>query len=148
MPAIIRFPQVVAETLERFAELYPNQPQRNHFAEYLTGLIVARKKNVSGINSEFVDTTDQSCLNRFMTEAEWDVEKLNGMRLELMQEESSTRYSERGVIPIDNVLIDHDGKLIEDVGWFWDHAQDRAKIAHDYLFIYQLRVPKRQALST
>jgi hypothetical protein len=35
---------------------------------------------------------------------------------------------------LDDVLIDHDGKLIEDVGWVWDHAEDRAKIAHDYLF--------------
>jgi len=34
-----------------------------------------------------------------------------------------------------NVLIDHDGKLIEDVGWFWDHAEDRNKIAHDYLIV-------------
>jgi hypothetical protein len=37
------------------------------------------------------------------------------------------------VIAIDDVMIDHDGKLIEDVGWFWDHAEDRHKIAHDYL---------------
>jgi hypothetical protein len=39
------------------------------------------------------------------------------------------------VIAIDDVLIDHEGKLIDDVGWFWDHAEDRYKIAHDYLFI-------------
>jgi hypothetical protein len=39
------------------------------------------------------------------------------------------------VIAIDDVLIDHEGKLIDDVGWFWDHAEDRHKIAHDYLFI-------------
>jgi len=31
------------------------------------------------------------------------------------------------------VLIDHDGELIKDVGWFWDHAEGRNKIAHDYL---------------
>ncbi len=102
---------------------------------YLTGLIVAKRKSVSGINSEFVDTTDQSCLNRFLTEAAWDVAELNDHRIEWLQEDSSTRFCDRGVIPIDNVLIDHDGKLIEDVGWFWDHAEDRAKIAHDYLFV-------------
>jgi hypothetical protein len=34
---------------------------------------------------------------------------------------------------VDNTLIDHDGKCIEDVGWFWDHAEERYKIAHDYL---------------
>jgi hypothetical protein len=37
------------------------------------------------------------------------------------------------VIAIDNTLIDHDGKLIEDAGWFWDHADQRHLIAHDYL---------------
>jgi len=135
MPAIVEFPRVVAEVLDHFADVLPNQPQRQHFAEYLTGLIVAKKKSVSGINSEFVDTTDQSCLNRFVTAADWDVTELNDRRIDWLQGDSATRFSERGVIPIDNVLIDHDGKLIEDVGWFWDHAEDRAKIAHDYLFV-------------
>lgn len=134
MPAIIDFPHVVAEALERLADLFPNQRQRRHFAEYLTGLIVAKNKTVTGINAEFVDTTDQSCLNRFLNEAQWDVNELNARRLEMLQEEPATRYSDRGVIAIDNVLIDHTGKLIDDVGWFWDHAEGRSKIAHDYLF--------------
>jgi hypothetical protein len=134
MPAIVEFPHVVAEALDRFADLFPNQPQRQHFAEYLTGLIVAKNKTVSGISAEFVDTTDQSCLNRFVTGAQWDVAALNAQRLSLLQEDPTTRYSDRGVIAIDDVLIDHDGKLIEDVGWFWDHAEQRHKIAHDYLF--------------
>jgi hypothetical protein len=134
MPAIVEFPRVVAEATDYFADLLPNQPQRQHLAEYLTGLIVARNKTVSGINAEFVDTTDQSCLNRFMTEVDWDVEQLNARRLEMLQNDPTTRYSDRGVIALDDVLIDHDGKLIKDVGWFWDHAEQRSKIAHDYLF--------------
>ncbi len=28
---------------------------------------------------------------------------------------------------------DHDGQRIQDAGWFWDHAEQRNKIAHDYL---------------
>jgi len=103
--------------------------------EYLTGLIVADNKTVSGIQAEFANTTDQSCLNRFITQVDWDVESLNARRLELLQGDPSTRYCERGVIALDDVLIDHDGKCIKDVGWFWDHAEDRHKIAHDYLFI-------------
>jgi hypothetical protein len=39
----------------------------------------------------------------------------------------------RGVIAIDNTLVDHAGELIADVGWFWDHANERHVIAHDYL---------------
>ena len=134
MPAIVEFPRVVGDELARFADLFANEPQRRHFGEYLTGLIVARNKTVTGINAEFMSTTDQSCLNRFVTDAEWDVERLNARRLELLQEAPATRYANHGVIALDDVLIDHDGKLIEDVGWFWDHAEDRHKIAHDYLF--------------
>jgi hypothetical protein len=135
MPAIVAFPQVVQDAVERFGDLFSCEPQRKHFAEYLTGLFVARNKTVNGITSEFVDTTDQSCLNRFLTEVDWDVEKLNERRLELLQQDPATRYHDQGVIAIDDVLIDHDGKFIKDVGWFWDHAAERNKIAHDYLFI-------------
>ena len=134
MPPIVKIPHVVVEGCERFADVFPNQPQRRHLAEYLTGLVVSENKSVSGISAEFVDTTDQSCLNRFLTSADWDVDELNARRLELLQEDQATQYCDRGVIALDDVLIDHHGKLIEDVGWFWDHAEQRSKIAHDYLF--------------
>ena len=42
--------------------------------------------------------------------------------------------SAQGVIAIDNTLIDRDGLQIPDAGWFWDHAEERNKIAQDYLF--------------
>lgn len=32
---------------------------------------------------------------------------------------------------IDKTLVDHAGKLIEDVGWCWDHAHERYGIAQD-----------------
>jgi Transposase DDE domain len=135
MAGIVAFPQVVEEALRDFGDLLPNEPQRRHFAEYLTGLYVAARKNVSAINREFAAAGDQSCLNRFLTEATWDVGQLNQRRLDLLQDDPSTRYSEQGVIPLDNTLIDHVGELIEDAGWFWDHAEERYKIAHDYLII-------------
>jgi DDE superfamily endonuclease len=135
MPGIIEFPQVVRDAVERFGDVFANEPQRRHFAEYLTGLMIAERKSVLGINREFAQTTDQSCLNKFLTEADWSPETMNEERLEWLQKDSSTRYTDRGVIPIDNVLIDHDGKFIKDAGWFWDHADQRNKIAHDYLFV-------------
>jgi hypothetical protein len=133
MPAIVEFPTVVKEALEVFGPFFANEPERKHFAEYLTGLLIANKKNVSAINREFAITTDQSCLNRWITEVEWDEEAFNRQRLEWLQQSPDTRDSPQGVIPIDNTLIDHDGKSIEDAGYFWDHAEQRHKIAHDYI---------------
>jgi DDE superfamily endonuclease len=134
MPAIVQIPDLVERLSLEFDEFFHCDPQRKHFREYLTGLMIASNKTVSGINSEFAETTDQSCLNRFLTTVNWNIEEINLRRLELMQRDEATRYHDDGVIAIDNVLIDHDGKLIEDVGYFWDHAEDRAKIAHDYVF--------------
>ncbi len=133
MPAIVEFPTVVKEALDEFGDHFKNEPERKHFAEYLTGLMIANKKNVSAINREFAITTDQSCLNRWLTEVDWDEETLNQQRLDWLQQEADTRYSPQGVIAIDNVLIDHYGKSIEDVGYFWDDAEQRHKIAHDYI---------------
>lgn len=133
MAGIVAFPEVVQQALRDFGDLFANEPQRRHFGEYLTGLYVAARKTVTGINAEFAQTTDQSCLNRFVHHDDWDTQALNQRRLDLLQRDSATRYHEHGVIPVDNTLIDHYGSCIEDVGWFWDHAEERYKIAHDYL---------------
>jgi hypothetical protein len=134
MPGIVEFPTVVQGAMAEYGDIFSNERQRRHFAEYLTGLMVAERKTVLGINGEFAATTDQSCLNRFLTSADWDVQVLNERRLEELQKDAPTRYSDQGVIAIDNTLIDRDGLLIPDAGWYWDHAEERNKIAQDYLF--------------
>src|SRR5436309_6117048 len=106
MAGIIDFPQVVQEALEDFGDLFDNEPQRRHFGEYLTGLFVAARKTVSGINAEFARATDQSCLNRFAHHEGWDVQALNLRRLAFLQRDPDTRYSEHGVLAVDNTLID------------------------------------------
>jgi len=133
MPAIVEFPQVVEDAIKRFGHVFANEPERQHFGEYLTGLLLAQRKTVNGMNAEFAQTTDQSCLNRWITSVDWSVETLNEERLQFHQEDPTTRYSKYGTIALDDVLIDHDGEFIEDVGWLWDHAEKRNIIAHDYL---------------
>ena len=36
MPAVVQFPTVVNEAIEEFGDLFANEPERIHFAEYLT----------------------------------------------------------------------------------------------------------------
>jgi hypothetical protein len=139
MPGIIDFPKLVQDALTRYGELFANRCQRRHFAEYLTGLLVAERETVLGIHDEFARTTDQSCLDRYLTEAEWDAQALNDRPLESLRKDPTTRYGDQGVIPIDNTLIDRDGMLIPDAGWYWGHAEQPSKIAQDYLFVDSVR---------
>jgi hypothetical protein len=104
MPAIVEFPTIVQQVVKEFGVVFTNETERRHFAEYLSGLFVAERKSVSGINSEFAVTTDQSCLNRWITDVDWDELDLNKRRLEWLQRDPSTRYSAQGVIAVDDTL--------------------------------------------
>jgi hypothetical protein len=44
MPTIVDFPTLVQEALTVFGDVFDTAPARGHFAEYLTGLMVAERK--------------------------------------------------------------------------------------------------------
>jgi hypothetical protein len=115
----------------RYGDRFANEPERRRCAEDLTGLSVAERKNVSGINREVAVTTDPSCLHRWLTRVERDVSRLNARRLALLQKDSTTRRTPQGTLPRDTPLLDHDGKLSDAGGWCWHHADQRHLIAHD-----------------
>ena len=48
MPAIIEIPRIIAEAMPYFKDLFANEPQRQHVAEYLTGLIVCAASRSTG----------------------------------------------------------------------------------------------------
>lgn len=48
MPGITSFPRVVRDAVEQFGDLFVCEPERRHFAEYLTGLMIAARKTVRG----------------------------------------------------------------------------------------------------
>ena len=79
-----------------------------------------------------------------LVDSDWDAVALNDHRLAWLQSNPKTRYSLSGVMAIDYTLVDHCGKLIEDVGSLWDHAHQRHVIAHDYLNL--LRVVRMTGL--
>jgi len=133
MPAIVDLPTLVQAALAVFGALLDTDPARRHFAEALTGLRVAETKTVRGSKREIVVTTDQSCLPRGLTEARWDVKARNDRRLEWRPRDPRTRYSPRGVIAMEQTLVEHAGKLIADVGWRWAHVAPRHVLAHDSL---------------
>ncbi len=134
--SIIQPPKIVQNAVDEFfAPLFKNKPQRKHLANYLTGLMISGNKTVAGMTEELPDASDQSCLNRFMTEVDGDVEAINEARIEMMRQSENTRFHKRGVIGLDDVLVDKTGKFIKDSGTFWDHSEQRYKHAQDLIVI-------------
>jgi len=133
---IISPPKIVQNALDEFlARLFDNTPQRKHLANYLTGLMIAENKTIDGMTQEMPNASDQSCLNRFLTEVDWDHDAMNQARVEWLQQFDDTKFHERGIIALDDVLLEKSGKLIPDSGTFWDHSEERYKHAQDLIII-------------
>jgi len=69
---IVQFPSILDENLSYFALVFQTEEQLKHFREYVTGLIAGDKKTVAAINALFLNSNDQSALNKFLTLASWD----------------------------------------------------------------------------
>jgi hypothetical protein len=131
---IITPPKIVQNAVEQiFAEQLKNEPQRKHLANYTTGLMIAQNKTVAGMTAEMPNASDQSCLNRFLTEVEWDAQAMNKKRIEWLQQFDDMQFHPRGVIAIDDVLLEKSGKQIADSGTFWDHSEQRYLHAQDLI---------------
>jgi Transposase DDE domain. len=133
---IIHPPKIVQNAVDEFlAPLFKNKPQRKHLANYLTGLMISENKTIAGMTAEMPNASDQSCLNRFLTEVEWDEHAVNQARIDWLQQFDDTKFHPRGVIAIDDVLLDKTGKFIKDSGTFWDHSEQRYKHAQDLIIV-------------
>ncbi len=80
---IVQFPNIVVNNLSHFAPVFTTEEQKKHFCEYVTGLIVGDKATITAINALFLNKNDQSSLNKFITQASWDEDRLNRLRVEL-----------------------------------------------------------------
>jgi len=64
---IVEFPSVVTKVAPLFKDIFSSQEQFKHFQEYVSGLIVAERANIEGMNSLFLKRNDQSSLNKLLT---------------------------------------------------------------------------------
>ena len=83
MLPIVRFPRIVEQQAIWFDKVFTTDEQRKHFREYVTGLIVGNEATVTGINQLFLGHNDQSSLNKFATQSEWDENALNRQRVKM-----------------------------------------------------------------
>lgn len=129
MLPITELPEFIQKVLPRFSTIF-NKAQLRHFGEYLTGLIVSHNKTVTGINAQFLNHTDQSSKNHFLTQADWDDEKVTHERLNIVKEHCEKHHIKDGLLVIDDSGAHKTGQHIEGASWFWDHATNSHAVGH------------------
>jgi hypothetical protein len=138
MLPIVRFPWIVEQQAPWFDPVFTTDEQRKHFREYVTGLIAGNEATVTAINNLFVERNDQSALNKFLTQAEWDETDLNRRRvqMELARLQRRPVSAEAGRLIIDDTLAHHTRCGMDWLAYLWDHAEGRYAWAHDIVTSY------------
>lgn len=121
MLPIIAVPNSIDRFMNNFKDIF-SYHQLKGAKQYVTGLITSMKRfTVASISSRFIDKLDQSSLNRFLTEYEWDMERINERRIRLMGD----TFCNKGIVVFDDTIIHKTGKLIPGVMKLYDHTENR-----------------------
>ena len=105
------------------------KPQFNHVKNYVGGLIALNKKTISSISSSSKEEKDQSNLNRFLTESEWNENEVQDRYLKKINHQTKGKAVS---LIIDDSLSKKTGKHIEETQYHKDHA------SNDYVFGHQI----------
>lgn len=130
---IVEYPQIVTASLKHFGPVFRTAAQRQHFCQYVTGLIAGDKGTVQAISNLFLNKPDQSVLNKFVTQEEWAETELNERRVEFELARLQRRpvSARAGRLIIDDTLAHHKKGAIEGLAYLRDHNLNRYVWAHD-----------------
>ena len=134
MVPLVKPLEVVSHYCTSFTDVF-SKKEIVQLQRYLSGLLISPNKTVEGINRLFIfDVQDQSTLNRFLTDSDFDVGKLNTKRVKWMQEcpQTAFKHSEgdKGVLILDDTLLTHYGSHFEKIAWLYDHVNKNHSWAH------------------
>lgn len=129
---VLHHAPVVDSFAHHFRDLFATAPAYQHFKNYLTGLIVADRKNFSQIARCLVESADYTNIDRFMNSALWSGTALNDQRVRLIYERTLPidRKHEACLI-IDDTLDEHTGTLFEHTARHYDHCDGSYKLAQN-----------------
>ncbi len=102
-------------------ECFPTR-QKHHAKTSVTGLVAATNKTVQGISNHVLPVNSERALNKFFTEYDWDEDRLNRERLELLQQADDTRWTSDGVVDNDDTFTHKVGEHIPNAGKFYDYT--------------------------
>ena len=122
-------PLMIKNYALKFTEFF-SRPQFSHFVTYLTGLIVSVNKTVQGMNDNFIGRKDQSSLNNFITDSDWDENAVDDRRIELINEHTKDIKAKDSYLIIDDTLSHKTGKKMEQVDLFYDHTIHKSILGH------------------
>jgi len=107
-----------------------SKPQLSNFKRLVCGLIVSEGKNIQGINSVFGER-NQSSLNRFVTQSDWDFEEVDRQRLKFTVKHFGSKHD--GFIILDDTVAVKTGKKMEKANYHRSGVTKKKEWGHCFV---------------
>jgi len=112
---IFDYPSPLVDVAIKFKEAFPDIRQFKHFLRFISAIGHSEKGSLAHINSLFLEHTNQSNFNRFLS-SKFDLDLLKKEQIMAINE-----IEEDGILVIDDTIIERKGKNIEYADLFFDH---------------------------
>jgi len=87
---------------------------------------------------DFLSHKEYSNKDRFIRSSSWDIEEVDRRRIELIKETLGNLNPRKGVLSIDDTLIEKSGKKMAEAGKYYDHTSGRYLWGHNLLTSYYI----------
>lgn len=122
MLPISNIPSCLETFTSQFTKVFRHKAQRQHFGEYLCGLMAGGNRTVAGIQQRLMSDTEYDSLHHFMTGSSWSTEEFREDRLRWIREKVPVETKGPSVIAIDSSFLHHTGSKIHGVYWYYDYS--------------------------
>lgn len=140
MVLLTEFPSIVKKYAPYFENCFSPEGYQ-HFKKAVSGFMVSENKTLEAINRLFIfDVRNQSSFNKFFNRQNFDLEKVDKVRIEMLQQLSGTKFKPHkrtgGILIVDNTLLKHYGKHIDGIYNLKDYVNDCYRLAHDLVTLH------------
>ena len=124
-----QIPSYFKRFFKRFNQIF-SKPQFENFKRLVSGFVLSDRKNIQEINSIYGDK-DQSSLNRFVTESDWDMKEANKIRLKAANDILGSK--ENGIIIFDDTMAIKTGKKMEKANFHRSGVTKKSEWGHCFV---------------
>lgn len=123
---IAAFPGFLDELSEEFRPIFNQERTFKQFKRMIAGIMISEHPTIANINGLFVEHTNQSNLNRFVTKNNWSEYKLNKIRIGMIN-----KVEPKGVVVLDDYITEKYGHNLFGTDLHFDHSKGRNMFGHN-----------------
>lgn len=122
---ILEIPEEISSVCELYEPVF-SKPQFLHFKQFFLSLLLTDAGNIEALSEGYRMSQSYDALHHFVSEGTWDINDVLEQTIEVIKQlPDGQSFHDKGMLILDDTLIEKYGKMMEAVGKLWDHSESR-----------------------